>query len=214
MPLLQRALAALVVVAMSASIGVAAIAQEPSPPSSPTPSLAPAVEVTAAPAVSDAKYAAAVAAIAKAAPEAMRRQHAPGMGLALTDRNGTIAVLPFGEADREHHVPVTAQTRFGIGSITKSMTAIALLEARDRGAFDPHAPVTRYLPWFRVHTRWRPLTSHDLLTHTSGLPDGGLGFGAPLDTLLLREQSTGYAPGTHWTYSNVGYETLGAIAEA
>ena len=164
--------------------------------------------------VSDPKYAAAVAAIAQAAPEAMRRQQTPGLGLALTDRNGTIAVLPFGEADREHHVPVTAQTRFGIGSITKSMTAIALLEARDRGAFDPHAPVTRYLPWFRVHTRWRPLTSHDLLTHTSGLPDEGMGFGQPLDAVLLRDASTGYAPGTHWTYSNVGYETLGAIVEA
>ena len=49
-------------------------------------------------------YAAAVARIAAAAPEAMRRQHAPGMALALVDRRGTIAVLSFGEADIEHHV--------------------------------------------------------------------------------------------------------------
>jgi CubicO group peptidase (beta-lactamase class C family) len=184
----------------------AARAQEPSPSAVPSPS--------AAPVVSDAKYADAVARIAHDAPEAMRRQRTPGMALALTDRTGTISVLTFGSANLERNEPVTPATRFGIGSITKSMTAIALLEARDRGAFDPRSPVTRYLPWFNVHTRWRPITGHDLLTHTSGLPDGGLGFGAPLDSVMLRDQWTGYAPGTHWTYSNVGYETLGAIAEA
>jgi CubicO group peptidase (beta-lactamase class C family) len=159
-------------------------------------------------------YATALAQIAQDAPEAMRRQRAPGMVLALTDRTGTLAVLPFGLADIEHHVPVTASTRFGIGSITKSMTAIALLEARDRGRFDPQAPITRYLPWFSVHTKWRPLRGHDLLTHTSGLQDGGMGFGEPLDAYLLRDRATGFAPGSHWSYSNVGFETLGAVLEA
>jgi CubicO group peptidase (beta-lactamase class C family) len=159
-------------------------------------------------------YQSAVARIAADAPEAMRRQHAPGMALALTDRNGTIAVLTFGSANLEKNEPVTQATRFGIGSITKSMTALALLQARDRGRFDLHAPVTRYLPWFSVRTHWRALTGHDLLTHTSGLPDGGLGYGAPFDVALLRELATGFAPGTHWSYSNVGYETLGEIVAA
>jgi CubicO group peptidase (beta-lactamase class C family) len=177
------------------------------------PSPAQEAAMTAAPSPAG-TYAAAVARIAAAAPEAMRRQHAPGMALALVDRRGTIAILTFGEADIEHHVPVTARTRFGIGSITKSMTTIALMQARDRGAFDPRAPVTRYLPWFSVHTRWRALTGRDLLTHTSGLPDGGIGFGQPYDVALLREASTGFAPGTRWSYSNLGFETLGAVLEA
>jgi D-alanyl-D-alanine carboxypeptidase len=162
----------------------------------------------------DGRYQAAVARIAADAPEAMRRQHAPGMALALTDRSGTIAVLTFGASNLENSDPVTPQTRFGIGSITKSMTAIALLQARDRGAFDPHAPVTRYLPWFSVRTRWRALTPHDLLTHTSGLPDGVVGAGAPFDVLALRDIQTGFAPGTQWSYSNIGYETLGEIVAA
>jgi len=195
MPYRRRVVLLAASLVLCAVQGPAAFAQDASPAPSPSPPPF-------------------LGAIIGAIPEAMLEQHAPGMVLALTDRHGTIAVIPFGAADREHGVPVTAQTRFGIGSITKSMTAIALLQARDRGRFDPHAPVTRYLPWFRVHSRWRPLTGHDLLTHTSGLPDGGLGFGEPLDSLMLRDQSTGYAPGTHWTYSNVGYETLGAIAEA
>jgi D-alanyl-D-alanine carboxypeptidase len=200
-----------------ALIAPPAFAQSASPapsaaPASPAASASPPAPLTTAPA--GGPYAAAVAKIAGDAPEAMRRQRAPGMALALTDRKGTIAVLTFGDADVAAHRPVTPATRFGIGSITKSMTAIALLQARDRGAFDPHAPVTRYLPWFSVRTRWRALTPHDLLTHTSGLPDGGLGYGAPYDVALLRDQQTGFAPGSHWSYSNVGYETLGEIVAA
>lgn len=159
-------------------------------------------------------YASAVERIEHDAPIAMKAQHTPGMAIALTDRRGTLAILTFGDADVATHAPVTPQTRFGIGSITKSMTAIALLQARDRGAFDPQAPVTRYLPWFHVQTRWRALTGHDLLTHTSGLPDGGYGYGAPYDVAALRELETGFAPGSHWSYSNLGYETLGTIVAA
>ncbi len=184
----------------------------PEPSSSPTPATSAAPAASAAPPGS--RYQAAVARIAADAPEAMRRQHAPGMALALTDRRGTIAVLTFGSANVERNEPVTPQTRFGIGSITKSMVSIALLEACDRGAFNPRVPVTRYLPWFSVHTRWRALTPHDLLTHTSGLPDGGLGAGAPYDVLALRDVQTGFPPGKRWSYSNVGYETLGEILAA
>ena len=108
------------------------------------------------------------------------------------------------------HAPVTPETRFGIGSITKSFTAGALLQLRDAGRFDDALPVTHYLPWFSIHTAFRPITSHDLFSHSSGLPDGGLstGYAGPAS---LRDWFTGYAPGSHWSYSNVGYDTLGAI---
>ena len=163
---------------------------------------------------SDGRYAVAVGKIAHDVRAAMRRQHAPGMVLALTDRRNTLGVLVFGDADLATHRLVTRATRFGIGSITKSMTAIALLRARERGALDLHAAVTRYVPWFSVQTRWRAITPHDLLTHTSGLPDGGYGPGAPYDVAMLRDQRTGFAPGARWSYSNLGYETLGEILRA
>jgi CubicO group peptidase (beta-lactamase class C family) len=182
-----------------------AIAQQATPPAMPATIIRLGVQ---------GRYREAVAHILADAVAAMDRQHTPGMALALTDRKGTISILTLGDADLEHRTPVTPATRFGIGSITKSMTALALLEARDRGRFEPHAPVTRYLPWFAVRTRWRPITGHDLLTHTSGLPDGGLGYGAPYDVALLRELQTGFAPGTHWSYSNIGFETLGSIVAA
>jgi CubicO group peptidase (beta-lactamase class C family) len=150
--------------------------------------------------------------IAQYAPQALQAQGAPGMVLAITDATHTLRVIPVGYADLDAKTPVTEQTRFGIGSLSKSMTATALLELRDAGRFDPQRPVTAYLPWFSIHTRWRPITSHDLFTHTSGLPDGGLstGLSAVYD---LRNWMTGFAPGTHWSYSNVGYDTLGAILE-
>lgn len=150
--------------------------------------------------------------IAVYAPQALKQQGAPGMVLAITDATHTVRILPVGYEDLTAKIPVTEHTRFGIGSISKSMTATALLELRDAGTFDPHKPVTAYLPWFSIHSQWRAITPHDLFTHTSGMPDGGLstGFSAVYG---LRDWMTGFAPGTHWSYSNVGYDTLGAILE-
>jgi len=144
------------------------------------------------------------------APVALARQGAPGMSVAIVERDGVLRILSIGYANRETKQPVTPQTRFGIGSITKSFTAGALLQLKDAGRFDDTLPVKHYLPWFSIHTAYRPITSHDLFSHSSGLPDGGLstGYAGPAS---LRDWFTGYAPGTHWSYSNVGYDTLGAI---
>lgn len=155
----------------------------------------------------------ALALIGRYAPQALQEQGAPGMIVAVTGAKQTLRIYPVGYADLAGKVPVTESTRFGIGSLSKSMTSTALLELRDAGRFDPQRPVTAYLPWFSVRSRWRPITSHDLFTHTSGLPDGGLstGFSAVYD---LRDWMTGFAPGTHWSYSNAGYDTLGSILES
>jgi CubicO group peptidase (beta-lactamase class C family) len=168
----------------------------------------PALAAPAAPSMNDA-----LDAIGAYAPQALKEQGAPGMILAVTDRTQTLRLYPVGYAKLGSKTPVTDATRFGIGSLSKSMTATALLQLRDAGRFDPRRPVRAYLPWFSVHTKWRPITSHDLFTHTSGLPDGGLstGLSAVYD---LRGWMTGYAPGTHWSYSNAGYDTLGAILES
>jgi CubicO group peptidase (beta-lactamase class C family) len=149
-------------------------------------------------------------AISAFAPQALARQGAPGVSIAITDATHTLRIITLGYADAEAKTPVTAETRFGIGSITKSFTAGTLLQLRDAGRFDPNLPVTAYLPWFRIHSSYRAITSADLFTHSSGLPDGGLSTG--LDGIYeLRDWYTGYAPGTHWTYSNAGYATLGAV---
>ena len=70
--------------------------------------------------------------------QAMLQENTPGLALALVDRRGLITVRSYGYADLERRLPVTPQTRFQIGSISKSFTAIALLQLADEGRFDLH----------------------------------------------------------------------------
>ena len=115
-------------------------------------------------------------AIAAYAPRAMREQGTPGLSVAITDRTKTLRIITLGYANRETQAPVTAQTRFAIGSITKSMTALALLELRDSGRLDLDAPVRRYLPWFAIKSLGGPILMHELLSHT-GWDSGRLRVG-------------------------------------
>jgi D-alanyl-D-alanine carboxypeptidase len=141
----------------------------------------------------------------------MRQENIPGLSFALVDRTHALKLGNYGKANLETGAPVTETTLFGIGSITKSMTALALLAAEDRGAFDPHAPIVRYVPEFRPQTRWSAITGDDLFTHTSGLPDP-LSYGRA-QVALASGFMLGYPPGAHWWYSNLGYETLGTALE-
>ncbi|MGA8575502.1 MAG: serine hydrolase domain-containing protein, partial [Candidatus Cybelea sp.] len=155
---------------------------------------------------------AALDAIAAYAPQAMREQGTPGLSIAITDRTQTLRIITLGYANREASAPVTPQTRFAIGSITKSMTALALLQLHDAGRLDYSAPVQRYLPWFAIDSGGKPILVHELLSHTGGIPDDyaaeeGYGY----DIVALRHAKTLFAPGTSWSYSNDGYATAGAI---
>jgi D-alanyl-D-alanine carboxypeptidase len=144
----------------------------------------------------------------------MQQNNTPGMALALVDRAGVITVRTYGYANLERRIPISLSTRFEIGSISKSFTAIALLQLAEEGKFDPQAPVIRYLPWFTPRTRWRPVTSHDILTHTSGLPADRDDVPSSLaQAYLARERTLGSAPGSHWAYSNIGYQVMGALLE-
>jgi D-alanyl-D-alanine carboxypeptidase len=157
-------------------------------------------------------YDAALDAIAAYAPRAMREQGTPGLSVAITDSTRTLRVVTLGFADSRAQTPVTAQTRFAVGSITKSMTALALLQLADAGRLDLEAPVTRYLPWFSIHSNGVPVLVHELLSHTGGLPDDYAFSPGYVDNIYaLRTARTLYAPGTAWSYSNDGYETAGAI---
>ena len=155
---------------------------------------------------------AALDAIAAYAPQAMREQRTPGLSIAITDRTATLRIMTFGYANRETQTPVTAQTSFAIGSITKSMTALALLQLKDAGRIDLNAPVQRYLPWFSINSAGRPILVHQLLSHTAGLPDDYASeVGYRFNIVALRGAKTIFPPGTAWSYSNDGYAALGAI---
>lgn len=144
--------------------------------------------------------------------QALQEQGAPGMSVAITDRRHTLRVLTLGYANLDAKTPVTAATRFPVGSITKGMTALALMEMRDEGRFDPARPVTAYLPWFSVHSNGKTIYAHQLLSHTAGLPDDySISPGYMYSVAALRNARTIFTPGTSWAYSNDGLATAGAI---
>lgn len=162
-----------------------------------------------------AAFGAALDAVAGYAPQAMRAQGTPGLSLAITDRTQTLRVITLGYADRETRQPVTPQTRFAIGSITKSMTALAMLELADAGRVNLSAPVQRYLPWFAIRSLGGPILVRELLSHTAGIPDDYADApGYVYDVLALRNATTLFSPGTSWSYSNDGFATAGAIVAA
>ncbi len=134
---------------------------------------------------------------------------APGMTLALADRNGLLRSSQYGFADVKAGIRVAPETLFEIGSVSKSFVAIAILQLAEEGKLDLQKPVTNYLPWLKIESQYAPFTTHHLLSHTSGLS------GVPL---LMRVAATslrtGFEPGSRWVYSNIGYDLLGFILEA
>lgn len=172
--------------------------------------IAPAPQQASPPTLDDA-----LAAIRSYAPQAMAEQGAPGLSVAITDRTHTLAIITLGYANLEARTPVTPATRFAIGSITKSMTALALLELRDEHRIDLNASVKRYLPWFSIHSGGQPILVHELLSHTAGLPDDySLTTGYLYSVYALRAAHTLFEPGTAWSYSNDGFATIGALVAA
>ncbi|MFQ5696267.1 MAG: serine hydrolase domain-containing protein, partial [Terriglobia bacterium] len=144
----------------------------------------------------------------------MRESNTPGLALALTSRDELLRVSTYGFADRKARLPVRPETLFEIGSITKSFTAIALLQLRQEGRLDLHTPLTAYLPWFHINSDYDPISAHDVLTHTAGLPRDRDDIPSSLyQAAGVRERSTGYAPGARFAYSNVGYQILGYLLE-
>ena len=138
----------------------------------------------------------------------------PGLALGITDREELLQVATFGHADLASGRPVGPDTMFEIGSIGKSFTNVALMQLRDEGRLDLNAPVSRYLSWFKVQTDYAPITTHHLMTHTSGLVAGtDIGPHGLYEAWALRDGRTGAPPGEYFRYSNVGYKTLGFLLE-
>lgn len=145
----------------------------------------------------------------------VERFDTPGLALALTDRDATIAVLHRGFANLDAREPVGERHRFQIGSISKGFTAMALLQEHEAGRLALDAPVTEYLPWFAVRAPLGEITVHHLLSHTAGIVCGMDATGeATHEVWLLRETPAGWPPGERFRYSNVGYKALGLVLEA
>jgi CubicO group peptidase (beta-lactamase class C family) len=156
----------------------------------------------------------------------------------LVGRGGRTAVVEaVGFRDVESKDPMKADTIFRIASMTKPITAIAVLMLEDEGKLSVDDPVEKHLPEFAgqklVQSRSgdtvtlgkppRPITLKDLLTHTSGLPGAppkGLGDLYRLrhrtlaeEVLVMSQQPLEFEPGSRWSYCNTGIDTLGRVVE-
>jgi len=138
--------------------------------------------------------------------ELIERGAAGAIAVAVTDRERTVALRT--------HGPVEDSTMFQIGSIGKSFTAIVTLQLVEEGLLDLRAPLTDALPWFSVGGGHAPITLHHLLTHSAGLIRGSeVATGSTYDVVALAETETGFEPGAHFWYSNVGYRAIGLVLE-
>lgn len=127
----------------------------------------------------------------------------------------TVLDRPFGLANREARLPVTAATQFDFGSLTKQFVAAAILKLRDQGRLDLGDPISKYIVGLPPSTGG--ITIHQLLTHSSGLPlYSGEDYDQPSRESFvdwLRTAKLERSPGSAYSYSNPGYSVLAMIVE-
>jgi D-alanyl-D-alanine carboxypeptidase len=144
----------------------------------------------------------------------LESSHAAGLALAVTDGEEVLGVVCRGLADVAANKPVRAETRFQIGSISKSFTALVALQEADAGRLDLHVSVNRILPWLDLSEPFGSITLDHLMTHTSGLlvgtEDAPTGPGA---LYRLRGNPPTTAPGERFLYSNDGWKIVGTCLE-
>ena len=145
----------------------------------------------------------------------MARQHVPGVAL-LVARNGEIVrAQGFGFSNVELQVPVKPETLFQSGSMGKQFTATAIMMLVEEGKIGLDDSITKYFP--EAPGTWKAVTIRHLLTHTGGFTDYPKDFNFRKDysedelLKIVSAMPLAFPPGTKWSYSNLGYLTLGIL---
>lgn len=151
----------------------------------------------------------------------MESDHIVGLSAAVILNGKVIWTKGFGYADLENKIAMTPQTVVNIGSITKTFTALALMQLNERGKIDIDKPLAAHLPQF--HPKDRPgitakqVTIKSVITHTSGIQsdiwkNSDLGSGKYTDVPdFINQTYLLYPAGMAGLYSNAGYNILGNL---
>jgi CubicO group peptidase (beta-lactamase class C family) len=165
----------------------------------------------------------------------MARENVPGLGLCIAKGNRIVCQNGFGLANMTKRIPFNpGQTLFHVASVSKTITATAVMQLRDKGLFDLDEDVGEYLS-FPVHNPrhfGQPITFRHLLTHMSSINDSDAlysMYAAGDPVMSLQEVITRYfttsgslwsrtnyarsAPGANVRYSNAGFALLGYLVE-
>jgi CubicO group peptidase (beta-lactamase class C family) len=150
----------------------------------------------------------------------MQRLPIPGLAVGVW-HDGVEQTAGFGVTSVENPLPVTSDTLFQVGSISKTFTATALLMLWDAGKVDLDTPIRAYLPGFRLSDEdvAQRVTIKHLLTHTGGwlgdyFNDFGFGDDAQAKMLIEIAKLPQFTPlGEVWSYCNTGFNIAGRIVE-
>ena len=154
----------------------------------------------------------------------MTANSVPGISIAVVENGQSVWSSGFGMSDLEGSAPATSSTLYRLGSISKPITAVAILQLYERGKLDLDAPVQKYCPAFPQKDA--PITSRQLLGHLSGIrhysqdgkgdvpEDSARHFASMEESLqLFASDPLLSKPGTQFHYSTYGYTLLGCVLE-
>ena len=166
---------------------------------------------------------------------AMEESHIPGLGVAVVSQGEIVWTSGYGWANIEDELAVTPDTLFMLASVSKTVTATALMQLYEQGEFGLDDDINNHLPFTvrNPHSPSTPITFRMLLTHTSSIIDSDtiLDLYSVGDSpILLGDFVRGYfteggtyysasnnfdrdTPGTYWEYSNMGATLAGYLVE-
>ncbi|MDD4964746.1 MAG: serine hydrolase [Gallionella sp.] len=145
----------------------------------------------------------------------------PGISVMITKNGETLYSRSKGMADINQRTPITADTIFSLASVSKPITAIAVMQLMERGRLSLDDSVLKWLP--ELPASWHDITLHHLLSHQSGIPDCCAGIsldklqkldGVGNQALLqhyIADDALLFLPGAGAQYSNTNYVILAEI---
>lgn len=157
----------------------------------------------------------------------LRERKIPGLAIGIVKDGQAVYSKGFGVTDIRTGQPVTDTTIFQLGSDSKMMVGIAMMQLQQQGKIDLDAPVTRYLPYFKLaDRRYKQITLREILSHRSGMPycitedecnyldyqTPQYDAGAPeRHVRRMAPLKLVAKPGQKMQYSDLGFETIGVI---
>jgi len=135
-----------------------------------------------------------------------------GYGIEVIDHGKVVYLKTFGFADIDQRTPVTPQTIFGLASVTKTFTALALLKLVEDGKVNLDDPIGKYID--KSPDSWNGITVRNLALMTGGFPhdvEGNLTWTEQLKE--IKQRPLLFEPGSRYQYSNISYRLIGQIIE-
>src|ERR1043166_4055777 len=152
---------------------------------------------------------------------AISKGRLPGMAIGVVKNGKLIYARGFGVSKLGTNAAITSRSLFHMASVTKTFVATAIMQLSEQGKIDLDAPLTKYLPYFKMNDeRYRQIKIRQMLSHTSGIPDTvNYHWDKPeydagaLERFVrsIADQQLVFAPGDKFAYSNTAYEILGDV---